>query len=212
MSDTDDLRLLRYNLVRQLQRDGITSRSVLRAMSHVPRERFIGSGVQSAAYVDRALPIGCDQTISQPYIVALMTQALQLSGSEKILEVGTGSGYQTAVLAQLAQHVFTIERWPELSERAAHILGELGYHNVSLRVGDGSAGWPEEAPFERIVVTAAAATVPPALMDQLRDEGILVVPVGGREGQVLQSIRKHQGKAIVTELCGCRFVPLVTSD
>ncbi len=193
----------------QLQRRGIIQARVLAAMGRIPRERFVERGQEDQAYEDRALAIECDQTISQPYIVGLMTQALELAGDEKVLEIGTGSGYQAAVLAELAARVVSIERHVELSRRAGAILEELGYRNVRLVVGDGSAGWPDEAPYDRIIVTAAASEVPAELFAQLREGGILVIPIGDRDSQTLQSIRKVDGRLRATSLSGCRFVPLV---
>jgi protein-L-isoaspartate(D-aspartate) O-methyltransferase len=193
----------------QLARRGINEPRVLSAMAHVPRERFVERGQESQAYEDRALSIECDQTISQPYIVGLMTQALELAGDEKVLEIGTGSGYQTAIIAELAVRVVSVERHSELSQRAAAVLAELGYENVRLVVGDGSSGWPEEAPYDRIIVTAAASTVPEALFSQLREGGIIVIPTGDRENQTLLAVRKVKGRQQSTTLSGCRFVPLV---
>jgi protein-L-isoaspartate(D-aspartate) O-methyltransferase len=193
----------------QLARRGIIAARVLEAMARVPRERFVERGQEDQAYEDRALAIDCDQTISQPYIVGLMTQALKLEGHERVLEIGTGSGYQTAILAELAARVVSIERHAELSRRAAGLLHELGYENVRLIVADGSAGWPEEAPYDRIIVTAAAAQLPDAFFEQLCEGGVLVIPIGDRETQELQSIRKIGGKPQPTVLSGCRFVPLV---
>jgi protein-L-isoaspartate(D-aspartate) O-methyltransferase len=193
----------------QLQRRGIIQARVLAAMSRIPRERFVERGQEDQAYEDRALAIECDQTISQPYIVGLMTQALELQGDEKVLEIGTGSGYQTAILAELAARVVSIERHAELSRRAGVLLAELGYHNVHLVVGDGSAGWPDEAPYDRIIVTAAASEMPDELFAQLREGGILVMPIGYRDSQTLQAIRKLDGQPRTTTLSGCRFVPLV---
>jgi protein-L-isoaspartate(D-aspartate) O-methyltransferase len=193
----------------QLQRRGIIQARVLAAMGRIPRERFVERGQEDQAYEDRALAIECDQTISQPYIVGLMTQALELAGDEKVLEIGTGSGYQAAVLAELAARVVSIERHAELSRRAGAILEELGYRNVRLVVGDGSAGWPDEAPYHRIIVTAAASEVPAELFAQLREGGILVIPIGDRDSQTLQAIRKVDGRLRATTLSGCRFVPLV---
>ncbi len=193
----------------QLQRRGIIQARVLAAMNRVPRERFVERGQEDQAYEDRALSIECDQTISQPYIVGLMTQALDLAGDEKVLEIGTGSGYQTAILAELAARVVTIERHAELSRRAETLLAELGYHNVRIVVGDGSAGWPDEAPYDRIIVTAAASEAPAKLVAQLREGGILVIPSGDRDSQSLQAIRKIDGQPQAKTLSGCRFVPLV---
>jgi protein-L-isoaspartate(D-aspartate) O-methyltransferase len=193
----------------QLARRGIRDARVLGAMARVPRERFVERAQEDQAYEDRALGIDCDQTISQPYMVGLMTQALELRGDERVLEVGTGSGYQTAILAELAARVVSIERHAELSRRAAAVLAELGFENVRLVVGDGSAGWPEEAPYDRILVTAAASQVPEGLFEQLREGGLLVIPVGDREGQTLEVVRKLDGRPHATALSGCRFVPLV---
>lgn len=193
----------------QLQRRGIIAERVLTAMERVPRERFVERGQEDQAYEDRALAIDCDQTISQPFIVGLMTQALELAGDEKVLEIGTGSGYQTAILAELAAQVVSIERHGELSRRAGTLLAELGYQNVRLIVGDGSAGWPNEAPYDRIIVTAAASQTPDALFAQLREGGILVIPIGAHDSQTLQAIRKIGGQQHATTLSGCRFVPLV---
>ena len=193
----------------QLHRRGIIQSRVLEAMGRVPRERFVERGQEEQAYDDRALAIDCDQTISQPYIVGLMTQALELRGDEDVLEIGTGSGYQTAILAELAARVVSIERHVELSRRAAALLAELGHQNVRLVVGDGSAGWPDESPYDRIIVTAAASEMPAELFAQLREGGILVMPIGDRDSQTLQAIRKLDGKPRTTTLSGCRFVPLV---
>ncbi len=182
---------------------------MLATMGKIPRERFIPPELQGQAYADRALGIDCGQTISQPYMVALMTEALELSGTEKVLEIGTGSGYQTAILAELAAEVISIERHSLLSQQAAKILQELDYQNVHLFVGDGSLGWPDLAPYDRIMVTAMAAKCPPALFDQLCEGGLLVIPIGSFEHQVLQSIKKVSGETKTTSLTGCRFVPLI---
>ena len=155
------------------------------------------------------LPIDCRQTISQPYIVALMTQSLELSGRETVLEIGTGSGYQAAVLAELAARVVSVERHEQLAAQAARTLASLGYRNVTVVVGDGTLGWPAEAPYDRIIVTAAAASLPDALFAQLREGGILVIPVGHRDSQSLVTVRKIDGQPQRAELSGCRFVPLV---
>ena len=199
-------------LRRQLRRRGIVDRRVLAAMEEVPRERFVPPLIRDEAYADRALPIDCHQTISQPYIVGLMTQALELSGNETVLEIGTGSGYQAAVLAELAAEVISIERHAELSREAGRLLERLGYRNVTLVVGDGSLGHAERAPFDRIIVTAAAAQTPPALFTQLAEGGILVIPLGGRDYQTLRAIRKVAGQAKAENLSACRFVPLVGSQ
>ena len=193
----------------QLARRGIRSHAVLNAMLEVPRERFVPTHVPEEAYSDQALPIECGQTISQPYMVALMTEALNLDGQQRVLEVGTGSGYQTAILSRLAGEVVSIERHAELSARAAGVLRELGCANVELVVGDGTLGWPSRAPYDRILVTAGAADVPRALWEQLAEGGILVIPLDCGDGQVLERITKVSGRAHREALTGCRFVPLV---
>ncbi len=199
-------------LRRQLQRRGIHDPRVLAAMASVPRQQFVAESLRDQAYADRALGIDCGQTISQPYIVALMTQALHLSGSEKVLEIGTGSGYQTAILAQTAREVVSIERHESLSHKADEVLKRLGYRNITLLVGDGCQGDPARAPFDRIVVTAAAASCPPALFEQLGEGGTLVIPIGPSEHQTLQAIRKTGGVAQIAWLSECRFVPLVGAE
>ncbi len=196
-------------MLAQLCERGIKSTRVLAAMDRVPREQFVPSEEQALSYADRALPIDCSQTISQPYIVALMTEALELSGNERVLEIGTGSGYQAAILAELAAHVVSIERHSELARHAEQTLAALGYDNVTLVVGDGTLGWPELAPYDRILVAAAAGHVPQALADQLAEGGILVIPVGTPSGQDLQAFHKIGGQLRPRWLSGCRFVPLV---
>ena len=193
----------------QLRERGIRDEKVLAAMRRVPRHRFVDTALSSRAYGDHALPIGVGQTISQPYMVALMTQSLQLSGGERILEIGTGSGYQAAVLAEFTPRLFSIERHAELARSAAATLKDLGYSNVILKTGDGTLGWPEHAPYDRIVVTAGAPDVPPALFDQLAEGGLLVIPVGDREVQTLEVIVKERGEALSRRVIECAFVPLV---
>jgi protein-L-isoaspartate(D-aspartate) O-methyltransferase len=197
-------------MLRQLSERGIRSGRVLSAMARVRREHFVPLHVEHLAYADRALGIGCSQTISQPYIVALMTDALELSGVESVLEIGTGSGYQTAILAELAASVVSIERHEELSLRAKQALTEHGYKNVTLIVGDGTAGWPEEAPFDRIVVTAAGPEVPPALLAQLGPLGRMILPVGRDASvQVLRLLdRREGGEVSEVDVLEVRFVPL----
>lgn len=197
---------------RQLRPRGIRDPRLLNAMRRVPREAFVPESIAPDAYADGALPIDCNQTISQPVIVAMMTEALQLSGDEKVLEIGTGSGYQTAILAELAGEVFSIERHAELTRQAESRLSELGYKSVHLQIGDGSLGWPDEAPFDRILITAAAAECPPVLWDQLCEGGILVGPFGPPSEQVLYELHKIGGKPKSKVLTGCRFVPLVSSQ
>ncbi len=193
----------------QIKRRGITDSRVLAAMSKVPRHRFTPRQLWEQAYNDYPLPIGEDQTISQPYIVALMTEALELKGSEKVLELGTGSGYQAAVLAELAAQVFTIERLPALARMAEQILTALGYTNVQVRTADGTLGWPDEAPFDAILVTAGAPRVPPPLVDQLALAGRLVIPVGDRYTQTLTRVRRTPEGTRQEYLGGCRFVKLI---
>ena len=199
-------------LRRQLRGRGIRDPRVLAAMANTPREEFVRAGARHDAYADCALPIDCGQTISQPYMVALMSEALALSGGEKVLEIGTGSGYQTAILAELARVVITIERHAELSAAAGETLHRLGRENVILVVGDGTQGWPAEAPYDRILVTAAAGHVPEPLFEQLADGGVLVIPLGGRDVQMLQAIRRVGSSRQTTNLTACRFVPLVGAE
>jgi protein-L-isoaspartate(D-aspartate) O-methyltransferase len=190
---------------------GIHDERVLQAVAQVPRHLFVPTELRREAEADRPLPIGFGQTISQPFIVAFMTQALRLAGDERVLEVGTGSGYQTAILALLAREVWSVEIVPELSERAAAALRLIGLENVRLRVGDGGEGWPEAAPFDRIVVTAAPADVPSALVAQLAPGGRLVIPVGADpELQQLELVvRGEDGVTTTTHLLPVRFVPLI---
>lgn len=202
----------RRMVVEQLQGRGIRDPRVLAAMGKVPRERFVPPEEQADAHADRALVLSCGQTISQPYIVALMTEALELTGAESVLEIGTGSGYQTAVLCELARWVTSIERHTHLSVQAESVLRPLGYQNFTLRVGDGTYGWSEGAPYDRIIVTAAAQRIPAALFEQLDEGGIMVIPLGSSEAQSLQAIRKVAGRPEQRELSGCRFVPLVGSE
>jgi protein-L-isoaspartate(D-aspartate) O-methyltransferase len=197
---------------RQLRARGIRDERVLDAMRHVPREAFVPEDVRHEAYLDCALPIECGQTISQPVIVAMMTEALQLTGDETVLEIGTGSGYQTAILAELVKSVYSIERHAQLATQAAACLRSLGYHNAFIRTGDGSLGWPEKAPFDRIIVTAAARECPPALWEQLAEGGILVGPFGPASEQSLFATKKVASQPESTVLTGCRFVPLVAGE
>jgi protein-L-isoaspartate(D-aspartate) O-methyltransferase len=205
---------LRQNMVEtQLMPRGITDQKVLEAFYNVPRHLFVNPELQPEAYNDGPLPIGRAQTISQPYIVALMTESLGLNGNEKILEIGTGSGYQTAILAEIAEHVYTIERFEHLSMKASSLLNSLGYENISYKVGDGSRGWPEEAPFDDILVTAAARRLPEPLLEQLANNSKMVIPVGDTKSQVILVISKDsRGNISKQETVGCRFVPLVEEE
>jgi protein-L-isoaspartate(D-aspartate) O-methyltransferase len=193
----------------QLARRGIRDARVLRALGRVPRHRFVDEALAGRAYGDYPLPIGERQTISQPYMVALMTEALELAGHERVLEIGTGSGYQTAILAELCSKVFSIERIKSLADRAVRTLDSLGYYNVLVRVGDGSLGWREEAPFDAILVTAGAPTIPEALVVQLAPKSRLVVPVGDAYSQELQKGVKEEEGMRWTNLGGCVFVKLI---
>ena len=193
----------------QLVRRGITDARVLDAMRKIPRHVFIEEALRDRAYGDHPLPIGEGQTISQPYMVAAMTQLLELEGTEKVLEIGTGSGYQTAILATLARRVCSVERLPALAARARRVLEELGSTNVIVKTGDGSFGWPDEAPFDRVLVTAGAPQVPAPLFQQLAEGGRLVVPVGEPQGQTLFLVEKVDGRMRTSTDCGCVFVKLV---
>jgi protein-L-isoaspartate(D-aspartate) O-methyltransferase len=207
---SDRFAALRQNMVNaQLRGRGILDERVLAAMGKVPRHLFVGGEYQNRAYEDHPLSIGEGQTISQPYIVAFMLQALSLSGSETVLEIGTGSGYLTALLAELARQVYSVERIESLARAAEAILRHQGYSNIRLLVGDGSRGLVEYAPFDAIVVSAAAPEIPQALLEQLREGGKMVVPVGPAEAQELQLVRRQQGHTAVANLEKCRFVPLI---
>ncbi|HWR98413.1 MAG TPA: protein-L-isoaspartate(D-aspartate) O-methyltransferase [Candidatus Methanoperedens sp.] len=196
----------------QLAAGGVRDPEVLRAMGRVPRHLFVDGALRDRAYGDHALPIGHGQTISQPFMVAVMTQALALSGGETVLEIGTGSGYQTAVLAQIADRVFSVERLAPLYRRARVLLDRLGCHRVVLRHGDGTLGWPEHAPYDAIIVTAGAPHVPAALRAQLVPGGRLVIPVGDRRLQRLLRLTRDAAGDRIEELNGCVFVDLVGAD
>jgi protein-L-isoaspartate(D-aspartate) O-methyltransferase len=195
----------------QLRARGIRDVRVLEAMDRVPRHEFVESRYRDQAYDDHPLPINAGQTVSQPYIVALMLEILQLEPVHKVLEIGTGSGYQTAILAEICAHVYSVERHPQLAAEAQQTLSRLGLANITLSIGDGSQGWPECAPFDAIVVSAAAKRIPAPLFDQLCEGGRMILPVGSHEAQELQLVRKREGKPLITLLDGCRFVPLVSS-
>ena len=193
----------------QLTARGITDPLVVAAFRKVPRHLFVPPDLEEHAYEDRPLPIGSGQTISQPYMVALMTSQLRLQGHERVLEIGTGSGYQTAILAELALEAFSVERLPELLSPAKTRLEMLGSLNVHLRPADGSLGWGEHAPYDAIVVTAAAPDAPAPLLEQLGEGGRLVLPIGGPEGQMLARIEKRNGAVHREDIARCVFVPLV---
>ena len=195
----------------QIKRRGVKDVGVLKAVQKVEREKFVPEKYRDLAYSDNPLPIGHQQTISQPYIVAYMTEHLQVSKSHNVLEIGTGSGYQAAILAELAHHVFTIEIIPELAESAEKVLMELGYENITVRTGDGYKGWPEEAPFDRIMVTAAPNEIPEKLVEQLAPNGRMILPVGGSIfAQYLWLVQKDKEGIVTKEkILAVRFVPMV---
>jgi protein-L-isoaspartate(D-aspartate) O-methyltransferase len=200
----------RAKMVRnQIEARGVHDPRVLAAMRAVPRHRFVPAYQIASAYRDSPLPIGEGQTISQPYIVALMSEMLELTGDEKVLEIGTGSGYQAAILGQLAAEVISVERFESLAQEARARLQELGYHNVRVDVGDGSLGWPPDAPYDAIIVTAASPELPPPLEDQLAEGGRLVAPVGPRWTQHLVRVRRRKGKLHREKTIGVAFVPLI---
>ncbi len=191
---------------------GIRDPNVLAAMRTAPRHVFVEEALQDGAYEDHPIPIGEGQTISQPYIVALMTDLLEVTRESVVLEIGTGSGYQTVILAELARQVYTVERFASLAARAQEIFDQLQYHNIQVRVGDGTLGWSEHALYDRIIVTAGAPAVPEALIEQLADGGKLIIPVGNRVSQVLQVITKQEGRLATTTSCHCVFVKLIGED
>jgi protein-L-isoaspartate(D-aspartate) O-methyltransferase len=195
----------------QIRARGVRDPRVLSAVARVPRELFLPEARRDEAYEDRPVPIGFGQTISQPYIVAYMTEALKVEPSHRVLEIGTGCGYQTAVLAELSLEVYSIELIDVLAERARRTLDGLGYANILVRAGDGHAGWPEQAPFDRILAAAAPPEVPPALIEQLVDGGILVIPVGTGE-QELRVLQKHGGRVELLSTLPVRFVPMIKRD
>jgi protein-L-isoaspartate(D-aspartate) O-methyltransferase len=208
--ETDAMKQARIRMVeQQLKSRGILDQRVLDAMMDIPRHRFVDPDAQDAAYQDRPLPIGFKQTISQPYMVALMTQLLQLQPDDIVLEIGTGSGYQAAVLSRLAQTVFTVERIPELAEKASRILDAIGSENVTVVVSDGSIGLEEHAPFNAIIVTAAAPDVPEPLKEQLADGGRLVIPTGGRGTQYLERWTRQKDRYELERMVPVAFVPLL---
>ncbi|MDP2927581.1 MAG: protein-L-isoaspartate(D-aspartate) O-methyltransferase [Candidatus Omnitrophota bacterium] len=201
--------MLRENMINsQIKARGVTDERVLKAMLKVKRHLFVPFTHRNLSYEDIPLPIGEGQTISQPYIVALMTELLELKGGEKALEIGTGSGYQAAILAELAKEVYTVELLKPLAERSQKLLKDLGYENIKVKHGDGFLGWPEYAPFDAIIVTCAPEEIPPALLEQLAEGGRLVIPVGAYY-QELRQVKKKEGKIISKDIIPVRFVPML---
>jgi len=200
-----------YNLLDQLRQQGIHDEKLLHAIESVPRERFVDEAFQHKAYENTALPIGSGQTISQPYTVARMTELLRLEPSSRVLEIGTGSGYQTAILAHLVEHVFSVERIKGLQWQAKRRLKQLDLHNVSTRHGDGWQGWPSRGPFDAIIVTAAPPEIPQDLLQQLDDGGVLILPVG-EENQTLQRVTRRGDEFVAETIEAVRFVPLVKGE
>ncbi len=210
MPEFNDYAVARRRMVQeQIAARGVHDQRLLKVMQEIPRHLFVDEALMSQAYNDHPLSIGEGQTISQPYMVALMTDALGLTGREKVLEIGTGSGYQTAILARLCDWVYSVERLMDLSRRAQRVLEKIGVFNVNLVVGDGSKGWPAEAPYDAIIVTAGGPSLPRPLLEQLAEGGRLVVPVGGRSLQTLYRVTRRGDKFVEEDLGGCRFVDLV---
>ncbi|MCX5781719.1 MAG: protein-L-isoaspartate(D-aspartate) O-methyltransferase [Elusimicrobia bacterium] len=203
--DKNTLQMVQQQLIPR----GISDKRVLSAMEKVPRHLFVPEKLKEFSYEDGPLPIGEGQTISQPYMVAWMSELLKLTGKEKVLEIGTGSGYQTAVLAELADEIYTVETIEVLSSNAQRILNKMGYKNIFFKTGDGTLGWDEKSPFDRILITAAADKVPPKLFEQLAEKGKMVVPLGERYFQLCSVVEKINGKMTIQKLDGCTFVPLV---
>lgn len=205
-----DATILRNRMVQeQLIPRGIYDERVLNVFRKIPRHNFVPNESLENAYGDYPLPVGEGQTISQPYMVALMTQCLELKGNEKVLEIGTGSGYQSAILAELVKEVYSVERIASLAQRAKIILDDLGYTNIKIKVGDGTEGWDEFAPYDGIIVTAGAPFVPSPLLEQLAEGGIMAIPIGNAFSQVLTVVKKEKGRITQEEICGCVFVPLI---
>lgn len=209
MKEQDDVILRNIMIEEQLAPRGIVDAKVLAAMRKIPRHLFIPGKTLENAYGDYPLPVGERQTISQPYMVALMTQSLELTGREKVLEIGTGSGYQAAILAEIAKEVYSVERFETLAQDARLLLDGLGYKNIRITVRDGTEGWNEFAPYDGIIVTAGAPSIPEPLVEQLAEGGRMVIPVGGAFSQELTLIRKTNGETSKEYICGCTFVPLV---
>jgi protein-L-isoaspartate(D-aspartate) O-methyltransferase len=208
MAYMKDFDAARAELVKYLDGE-IRDKKVIAAMAHIPREQFIPPESRRLAYKDGPLPIGWDQTISQPFIIAIMTEALELKGKEKVLEVGTGSGYQTAILAELAAEIISVERVPALADSARQTLDNLGYKNIKIHLAEETLGWQRRAPYDGIMVTAAAPEIPDDLLAQLNIGGHMVIPVGPRYSQELYKVTKQKGKNKVQNLGGCRFVALI---
>ena len=205
--------IARDRMVReQLRPRSISDRRVLEIFGKVPRHLFVADKYRAEAYADHPLPIGEGQTISQPYMAAFMTESLSLRGKESVLEVGTGSGYQAAILAELSGEVYTVERSAPLAESARETLDRFGYKNIKIRVCDGTLGWKDHAPFDRIIVTAGSPRLPQSLITQLADGGRMVIPVGGERSQALTLVEKKGANITTAELCGCVFVPLIGED
>jgi protein-L-isoaspartate(D-aspartate) O-methyltransferase len=212
-TQTDSYLAQRQSMVEsQLRARGIRDDRVLAAMFHVPRHEFVSEEYRAQVYEDHPIPIGEGQTLSQPYIVAVMLERLALDPSDAVLEVGTGSGYQTALLSELTRQVYSMERHASLARTAQTLLARLGYTNVEVLLGDGSHGLPEHAPFDAIVVSAASPQIPPPLFEQLAEGGRMIIPVGPPHAQELQLVRKQEGQPLVTNLEGCRFVPLIGDE
>jgi protein-L-isoaspartate(D-aspartate) O-methyltransferase len=210
MANVLDYHIARERMVKaQLIPRGINDKRVLEVMGKIPRDRFTEETLRGEAYNDHPLPIGHKQTISQPYIVALMTEALELTGKERTLEIGSGSGYQTAILAELSEKVYTVERIRSLLVKSRKILAELGYNNILFKAFDGTLGWKEYEPYDAIIVTAGAPNIPQPLLDQLAEGGRLIIPVGNRFSQELIKMTKKRGEYIQKNLGGCRFVDLI---
>jgi protein-L-isoaspartate(D-aspartate) O-methyltransferase len=203
---------LQNMLKSQIISRGIKDKKVLKAISEIPRHYFVLEEYLDEAYADKPLPIGYNQTISQPYIVALMTELLELNENDKVLEIGTGSGYQTAILAKIAKEVYTIDRIPELVEFAKKNIAKLKLKNINFKIGDGTLGWKEFAPFDKIIVTAASPSIPNTLVNQLNNNGIMVIPVGPRYSQTLKVIRKMNNKLNEENSIECIFVPLIGKE
>jgi protein-L-isoaspartate(D-aspartate) O-methyltransferase len=210
MKQSTEWKFERQRMVKdQIMERGVQDERVIDAMKRVPRHIFVEKTYHHQAYNDYPLPIGYGQTISQPYMVASMTELLELKGTEKVLEVGTGSGYQTAILGLLSAKVYSIERIAELTKQARTTLDNLGFRNINLMVGDGSMGWSDYSPYDGIIVTAGAPEVPTALIEQLAENGRLVIPVGDEFSQILNLVKKHKSRIYRKEFFGCTFVPLL---